>query len=498
VRKTDVIALALAVVGCVASYLVADRVYDRLPHLEDEFAILWEAEVMADGSVSLPSPESPKSYLVPFVVDYGGQRFGKYPPGWPAALSLGARLSAPWIANAILTGVSIWLTYRLGSKLVSERLSLVAASLTLFSPMFLVLSGSLLSHTFSLFLTLAFILAWLDLFDDTEGMVRGAIPTRLLKLVAGLSLGLLAITRPLTAVAVALPFIIHGTVLGIRGGGEIRKRLADVGLLVLLMAILLPYWQAMLTGDPSRNLYTLWWEYDRIGFGPGIGVTSGGHSLQLAYWNTQWSLGVGAHDLFGWPHLSWIFLPFGLFTLRKHGKSWLLFSHFPLLVLVYSFYWVGSWLYGPRYYFESLPILAIVSATGIAWVGGWLGEGGVYVRVRRMAVIALLAVLVAGNLAFYLPTRVAMMTELFDISRSRLETFEALGVENGLVIVYPIESWRDYGTLLTLTPPFADSNLDLVISRGTGENDALIRANTDRAIYHYYPDEPSVLYDSPR
>lgn len=497
-RRTDAIALGLALIGGLASFLVGDRVYERLPHLEDEFAILWEAEVMAEGNVTLPSPESPKSFLVPFVVDYGGQRFGKYPPGWPAALSLGARLAAPWIVNAILTSMSIWLTYRLGSKVVSERLSLAAAFLTLFSPMFLVLSGSLLSHNFSLFLTLAFILAWLDLFGDADEIVRKGIPQWLLILVAGLSLGLLAITRPLTAVALALPFIVHGILLWIKRGGEIRKLLADVGLLVLMVALLLPYWQAMLTGDPTRNLYTLWWEYDRIGFGPGIGVTDGGHNLQLAYWNTQWSLGVGAHDLFGWPHLSWIFLPFGLFALRRNSKGLLLFSLFPVLVLVYAFYWVGSWLYGPRYYFESLPILAIVTVAGIAWVGGWLGEGDKYVRARRTTVIALLMFLIAGNLAFYIPARMAMMTELFDISRSRLETFEALGIESGLVIVHPTENWRDYGTLITLTPPFAEGDLFVVISRGSEENEALIHSHSDRAIYHYYPDEPSILYDSPR
>jgi hypothetical protein len=365
--------------------------------------------------------------------------------------------------------------------------------------MFLLLSGSLLSHTFSLFLTLAFVLAWLDMFGGVESDISDkGIPTWLLILVAGLCLGLLAITRPLTAVAVAIPFIIHGVVLWIKVGGGARKRLAAVGLLAVVMALLLPYWQAMLTGDPTRNLYTLWWEYDRIGFGPGIGVTESGHNIYLAYWNTQWSLTVGIHDLFGWPYLSWIFLPFGLLALGRKFRGWLLFSIFPTLVVVYGFYWVGSWLYGPRYYFESLPILAIVSVAGIAWVGGWQGEAGKFVRERRMTVLALVMLLIVGNVVFYILARMAMMSQLFDISRSRPESFEALGVERGLVIVHTIESWRDYGTLLTLTPPFADSDLILVISRVSGENESLIQSNSDRPIFHYYPDEPSILYDSPR
>ena len=106
--------------------------------------------------------------------------------------------------------------------------------------------------------------------------------------------------------------------------------------------------------------------------------------------------------------------------------------------------------------------------------------------------------LIVGNVVFYILARMAMMSQLFDISRSRPESFEALGVERGLVIVHTIESWRDYGTLLMLTPPFADSDLILVISRVSGENESLIQSNSDRPIYHYYPDEPSILYDSPR
>lgn len=496
-KRTDLAALVLALTGGIASFLVAGRVFEQIPHLEDEFAYLWEAEVMADGKVSLPSPDSPHSFLVPFVVDYEGQRFGKYPPGWPAALSLGARLGELWVVNSIFATMSIWLTYRLASKLVSERLSLLAAVLALLSPMFLLLSGSLLAHTFTLFLTLAFILAWLDLFIEPGVSGGQDIPRWILILVAGLSLGLLALTRPLTAVAVALPFVVHGMVLWIRGGSGIRVRLAAVGGIALAVALLLPYWQGMLTGDPTRNLYTLWWEYDRVGFGPGVGVTEEGHNIYLAYWNTKWSLKVGRHDLFGWPYLSWIFLPFGMYVLRKEFKSWLLFSLLPSMVFVYAFYWVGSWLYGPRYYFESLPILAIISSAGIAWVGGWLMEGARFARTRRLAILAVVLILVTGNLAFYLPARMEMMSGLFDISRSRIEKFEELGAESGLVIVHTKDNWREYGNLLPLTPPFADSDLVVAISRGT-EEDVALASSYALPTYHYYLDEPGVLHETPR
>ena len=71
----------------------------------------------------------------------------------------------------------------------------------------------------------AFVLAWLDL----TGTPDGRIPPWVLALAAGLSLGLLALTRPLTAVALAVPFGLHGMALLARGSWPIRRRVLAVG-----------------------------------------------------------------------------------------------------------------------------------------------------------------------------------------------------------------------------------------------------------------------------
>ncbi len=82
----DILAILMAIIGFIVTARVSDDIFERIPHIEDEFAILWQAEVMADGEITMESPRDPKAFLVPFVVDYEGQRFGKYLPGWPAAL----------------------------------------------------------------------------------------------------------------------------------------------------------------------------------------------------------------------------------------------------------------------------------------------------------------------------------------------------------------------------------------------------------------------------
>ncbi|HEX9029297.1 MAG TPA: glycosyltransferase family 39 protein, partial [Anaerolineales bacterium] len=304
--RADRFALILSVVAVLAAYLVADHVFERMAHIEDEMAYVWQAQVIAAGKLMQPSPPQPNSFLVPFVVDYNGERFGKYPLGWPVMLAIGVRLGLrDWI-NPLLAGLGVWLTYRLGKRAFGETVGLLAAGLTVISPFFLINSGSLLSHPFGLVLSAAFALAWLDAF--------GEIPSPrpwLANVTAGLTLGLLALTRPLTAVAVGFPFALHGLYLLVRGSGETRKRVLAVGALALLIGSLVLLWQYAVTGNPRLNPYTLWWDYDKIGFGPGVGRITGGHSLNQALINTRASLYQGDFDLFGWLQYSWIFIPFG-------------------------------------------------------------------------------------------------------------------------------------------------------------------------------------------
>jgi hypothetical protein len=84
--RADRFALLFSLLAVLVSYFVTDRVFERMPHIEDEMAYVWQAQAMARGRLTLPSPPSSESFLVPFVVDFHGQRFGKYPLGWPAML----------------------------------------------------------------------------------------------------------------------------------------------------------------------------------------------------------------------------------------------------------------------------------------------------------------------------------------------------------------------------------------------------------------------------
>lgn len=502
--RADRIALVISLITVLVTYYVTLRYFEGIPHLEDEIAYVWQARAIAEGKLTVDSPPQSESFLVPFVVDHNGQRFGKYPLGWPVVLAISIRLGIRSLVNPLLAGLGVWLTYRLGKKVFGETVGMIAAVLTLTSPFFLINSGTLLSHSFGLVLSTAFALAWIDGFGERDAS-RGNLPT----IVAGLALGVLVLTRPLTALAVAFPFTFHGFYLLVRSDWQTRRHVLAVGSIALGVGVLTLLWQYAVTGNALLSPYILWWPYDKVGFGPGFGLTEHGHSLGLARINTRFSLRVGYSDLFGWIRYSWIFLPFGLIAtlLRRNWRGVLVSAVLPSLVIFYMAYWVGAWIFGPRYYFEGLFSLTILSGVGIAWLAGWpissidtwpTYEG--WKRIRPLSVLAIVTVLVLGNLHFYIPTRLENLYGLYGMEKADLKPFytqEALDLTPAVIVVHP-KKWMDYGVLLDLQSPNLDSPFIFIFSRSPEKDEALRTEFPNRDFYHYYPEDPYVLFKSPR
>ncbi len=503
--------MLLAVAGFIASAVVTERVFEAIPHIEDEIAYVWQAKAMAQWHLAVPSPSQARSFLVPFIDDYQGLRFGKYPPGWPALLSVAIRLDVrPWV-NPLLAALGVWLTYLLGKKIFSSMVGVIAAGLTSSSPFFLMNSGSLLSHPFGLVLSAAFALGWLEAFwkpgsETNAGTPRPIRPQWTYTVLSGLALGVLILTRPFTALAVALPFGIHGLYLLFKTDSRTRLRLLVFALITALFVGLYFLWQYALTGNALLNPYTLWWPYDQIGFGPGHGVGPSGHTLDLAWINTRSSLQAGSYDLFGWWQYSWVFLPFGLWAARRNPRALLVGSVALSLVLLYTAYWIGATLFGPRYYYEGLYSVTLFSAAGIAWLAGWpvkLADNyrryTGWLKLRPLLVTLVLGVLVGINLTLYLPNRLGGLFGLYSIEKADQAPFltaEARSYTPALVIVH-VQRWMEYGALIDLENPTLTSPFIFAWSISPF-TDAMLAADfPGRAVYHYYPEQPFKLYTAP-
>lgn len=368
-----IIAIGLVFFSFVMAALASRTVFERVPHLEDEVAYLYQARIFAGGQVVIDIPQPRRAFWQPFVIDYleTGKRFGKYPPGWPALLAVGLALGEAWTINAFFAALTVVVVYRLGREIFNRDVGVIAAALTAFSPMALLLNATLMGHTAALFCLTLFMYAYWRIEKQHHPNRWG--------LVAGITLGVLVINRPLTAVGVVLPFVVWSTLKVLRLlrdtrysvpdspeiAEETRYRVYDQQLLVDLFSHLRPYWiisgltlmiaaaiplfNYAATGDPTKNLYTLVWQYDRVGFGSCCGRSSqnngAGHTIVKGVRHARYDLSLMAADLFGWQvepitdeikdhlvnhsdyypalGLSFFLLPLGLFIgLRESWLRW--------------------------------------------------------------------------------------------------------------------------------------------------------------------------------
>ena len=335
------------------------------------------------------------------------------------------------------------------------------------------LGGSYLSHLATL--------VWLLLF--TLWFVRTAQGGgKWYALGAGLALGMAVLTRSLTAAAYSVPFIVYSLIQVVtrwRQGGS-RYLLVAAGAAAL--AILLPAYQRAVTGDPWLNPYLLWWPYDRLGFGPGIGAMPGGHAPHWAWINLKQDLSRAATDLLGWPALSFLPLILGLLLRPRKLLDWALLLPFGCLVVAYIFYWIGSpsRLWGPRYYFEGFACLWLLAAVGLLKVWEW---GRVRHRWAQPVMVTLLVLLVSIGLVANLPARMTEARGFYGITRSQFQPIDEAKLHDALVIVYA-DRWLEYGAMLGSMSPTLDDGI--VYARGGGAelDEAVIDEFSGRSVFY--------------
>lgn len=198
--KTWVV-IILAWIVWAGALRVSRNTYERLPQLEDEVAYAYQSKIFAGGNIVIDTPEPRRAFWQPFLIDHDGQRFGKYPPGWPLWLALGYLLNFPAIINAWFAMLTIPLIYRLGREIYSEEAGLIAAILFAASPIVILQNATLMAHSAALFFTMLALYSSWRIERRTHQIHWG--------LVAGLSLGMLFAIRPTNAVTVGGPLALY-------------------------------------------------------------------------------------------------------------------------------------------------------------------------------------------------------------------------------------------------------------------------------------------------
>jgi 4-amino-4-deoxy-L-arabinose transferase-like glycosyltransferase len=251
--------LALALLTIVVVWFTWDGIAP-VPKVHDENSYLLQADIFARLRWTVPSPPIPEFFEQPHVQVVPAVA-SKYPPGHALLLSLGALIGWHALVPLLLAGLTGALVFLLATRLTDVWRGLLTWLVWLTAPLVLRFQPSYFSEVTTTPLVL---IAWWLLLNWRED--RRA---KWLYWMA-LAIGWAAITRPLTALAFAIPIgvvVIRDTA----RHGRWRDLAGAMAIGIGVLAIL-PLWSAKTTGDwrvsPIEKYRLDYLPFDKMGFTP--------------------------------------------------------------------------------------------------------------------------------------------------------------------------------------------------------------------------------------
>jgi hypothetical protein len=252
---------APVVVGVVASLVIwyVWGGFNAPPSIHDEAAYLLQARTFARFHWTMPTPPLPEffeQYHV-FVVPHFAS---KYPPGHAILLVPGIWLSLPGLMPLVLTGIGAGLLFMLVRRVTTGWVAVLTTVLWLPQRANLRFRSSYMSETTT---SALWLLGWWALLEW-----RRTKSNRWL-LVLAASIAWMGITRPVTAIAYALP-IAAVVLVDLFRSREWRQLVRPV-LVALAIVAIVPLWNARTLDDwrklPYSEYSNVYFPYDMVGFG---------------------------------------------------------------------------------------------------------------------------------------------------------------------------------------------------------------------------------------
>lgn len=493
-----VLVLAEAVFGLLLYYNYSYG--SHMPHVPDEVSYIFQAKVLASGHLSAPPPPVLDSFQLgnpPLTVVNGGRWASLYPFGHPLMLAIGSRFGAMWVIPPLLGSMSIAMVFAIGRRLYNVRTGLLAAVLFAASPFFLMTASNFMSHNTATFYLLASILCLA--YADRRPV--------LFAFLAGAFFGLVVNTRQLSGAALIPPFALLLLTFPLARGRHVAgaKQIASFaagGALMLLAFLAYNYGttghffasQGIQTGDNA------------IGFG-------GAHSVSAGLEHERTQLTYLVMMLSNWPVLigfMFVLLPFVLGT--RNRWDWFFLLTIAFLMGVYTLYFTDGFMHGPRYWYETTPLLLLLTARGadmaaeaIAGAASRLrGLVSGTQRPRHWAAIAVvygfvLVLAFTGWQRWAFGSGASWRGDFAPFSAKELRGFNGINDQltrqisdaaphHALVLVGECTGWQCYGNVDWMNTPRLDG--DIVYARDlAARNPLLFAAFPDRVVYYarYFP-----------
>jgi len=480
--------------------LISWRVFQSIPHVEDSIDQVFQGRIFASGRITMPVGLNDYFFSFTQIINDGAKMYAQYPFGHSILLALGTLVHAEWLVNPLLGSAEIVVLYFLGKETYNETTGRIAALLGVASPFLIFMSSEYMNHASSLlFLSLFLLFFFRTVRPLRKPQSKSSFADPLL---SGLSLAMALNIRPLSALAVSAPVAAYGTYLLFKSRWKTLS-----SFLVLLAPVLLGLGAFLLynyltTGSPLLSGYKAYG--------------------MLEYGHTNWGLGFGERGLPGWgahtplrgltqtgdnlqalnlylfespfPGLLLVLLLFLAFT--RNPLDWLMLASFTSLPVVYFFYWWHDLCFGPRFLYEGLAPILLLSARGLVeypkFVGRALGEDA-QTRTRNLLVIATVFSLATAAMVGIPRLLMRYGLRSYGVDDRVYAQVRERRINNAVVFIDPVLYYPGRVSNFYYGAGFQFNRLDfagpVIYARGRGEEDyVLIRRFPNRAYYYANPD----------
>lgn len=390
------LALTFLYFFCLTCFL-SGALFHHVPHVNDTINQYIHAKFLAAGKIVETSHPLKEFFDSGWMIN-DGKWFSPYSPGHVLLLAAGHVVGLPWVINPLVGALTLVALFALGKQLYGKNVAMGAVLLMCVSPFVVFMSSEYMNHSTALLFTVLFTHYFL-LAEKTRRRHHA--------LLAGAAFGMLFITRPYTALGIALPFIAWASCSLVK---SLRRHIRVYVLMAAAFSLFVAFhawWNIKTTGDPLVTAYQYLLGPEHM---PGLGkkAFNDSYDLEDAKKILKMRLDSMNYMLFDWaiPSLLLVVLLFvtGCFT----AADALLLGVYGGLLLAYFFFQGRTEIFGPRYNYEasgSLILLTAVALSRLPRMLAMLKTAALEPTVIRGAALATVAGLVAYAFSDAIPWR---------------------------------------------------------------------------------------------